>query len=348
MTEKEPFVSSTTATASATTGPHEHSDDDALRVCVERIAAERFGACPSDIAELERKRSQFSSFYAADVITVRLNSGRQFKVFLKNFGSFDHAKDTMQARREREVVVYRDVLAGSGLGTPEYYGSVWDESQGRFWLLLEFVEGLPMSHLEFDDWVPPAGWLGRMYGYFAQHPEEWQNCDALVRHDSSFFHSIAQEALRTVSQHSSDMGRRLEPIVRLYDRAVSVMTSQPKTLVHGTYRPPQIIIDKSRHPMRICPVDFEKAAIGASLYDLTFIADGFDMLRLHRLFEAYRSEAERAGMSVPDNAEMTHIVDCFRLHRIMNWLAVSMARKYEDDVIHKLMNMAQNVGALVL
>ena len=78
---------------------------------------------------LERKRSQFSSFYAADVITVRLHSGREFKVFLKNFGSFDHAKDMMQARREREALVDRDVLAGSALGTPEYYGSVWDELQ---------------------------------------------------------------------------------------------------------------------------------------------------------------------------------------------------------------------------
>jgi hypothetical protein len=337
-----------TTTATPTATAQQESDERALRDCIDRIAAEKFGASPSAIAALERKRSQFSSFYAADVITVRLSSGREFKVFLKNFGSFDHAKDTMQARREREVIVYRDVLAGSGLGTPDYYGSVWDESQGRFWLLLEFVEGLPMSHLEFDDWVPPAGWLGRMYGYFSKHPERWANCDALVRHDAAFFNSIAQEALRTVSEYSRDMGKRLEPVVHRYDQAVTVMTSQPKTLVHGTYRPPQIIIDKSRQPMRICPVDFEKAAIGASLYDLTFIADGFDTPRLHRLFEAYRSEAERAGVNVPDNAEMTHVVDCFRLHRIMNWLAVSMARKYKDDVIQKLMNMAQNVGDLVL
>jgi len=127
-----------------------------------------------------------------------------------------------------------------------------------------------------------------------------------------------------------------------------VMTAQPKTLVHGTYRPPQIILDKSREPMRICPVDFEKAAVGASLYDLTFIADGFDTPRLHRLFEAYRTEAQNAGVTVPDNAEMTYIVDCFRLHRIMNWLAVSMARKYEDKIIHKLMGMAEQVGSVVL
>ena len=340
-------LTSTTTSDAADAGKRADEDAAALRQCLERIVAEQFAASPSSIAAIEQQRSQFSSFYAADVITVRLTTGQAFKVFLKNFGSFDHAKDTMQARREREVIVYRDVLAGADLDTPKYYASVWDESQGRFWLLLEYVEGLPMSHLEFDDWVPPAGWLGRMYGYFAKHPEKWQQCDALVQHDAAFFTNIAGEALRTVSEFSSDLGKRLAPIVGRYDKAVDVMTSQPKTLVHGTYRPPQIIIDKTRQPMRICPVDFEKAAVGASLYDLTFIADGFDTPRLHRLFEAYRREAKRAGVSVPDNAEMTHIVDCFRLHRIMNWLAVSMARRYEEKIIHKLIGMAEEVDGLV-
>src|SRR5687767_4844660 len=104
----------TTAAAELTTNAsHPDSDGEALRACIDRIAADKFSASPSAIASLERNRSQFSSFYAADVVTVRLSSGQEFKVFLKNFGSFDHAKDTMQARREREVIVYRDVLANS-------------------------------------------------------------------------------------------------------------------------------------------------------------------------------------------------------------------------------------------
>jgi hypothetical protein len=45
---------------------------------------------------------------------------------------------------------------------------------------------------------------------------------------------------------------------------------------------------------------------------------------------------------------MTFIVDCFRLHRVMNWLAVSMARKYDDETNHKLLGMAETLGRLVL
>jgi hypothetical protein len=331
-----------------TTDQLRRSDAEVLRCCIERIVAEQFPGKSSSIDTVQRKRSRFSSFYASDVITVRFANGEEFKVFLKDFSSFDHPKDAMERRREREVAAYRDLLADAGLDTARYLGAVRDDSQGRFWLLLEFVEGLPVSHLGFEDWVPAAAWLGRMYAYFNRRRELWDNCDLLMRHDASYFESIAQSALESVTGFSPELGRRLEPIVRRYDKAVAAMTGQPQTLVHGTYRPAQIIIDKAFRPPRICPVDFEKAAVGASLYDLTFLVDGFDLPRLHQLFDAYRAEATRCGIRVPDNMEMKFVVDCFRLHRVMNWLAVSIARGYSADVIHKLMGMAEELGALVL
>jgi aminoglycoside phosphotransferase (APT) family kinase protein len=325
------------------------SAEDALRACLEAIVAEQLGAPPSEIAEIARERSRFSSFYASDVVHVHLTSGQHFKVFLKDFGSFHHPKDTMQERRDRELIVYRDVLARAGLDTARYYGSVWDNDNGRFWLLLEFVEGLPVSHLEFEDWVAPAGWLGRMYGKLAQHPDCWRNSQVLVRHDGRFFETIAQDALRAIIDFSSDLGRRLEPIVGGYHQAVAVMTQEPQTLVHGTYRPAQIIIDHARRPIpRVCPVDWEKAALGASLYDLTFLVDGFDPPRLRQLFQAYRSGAAEYGLRVGDDQEIEHVVNCFRLHRVMNWLAVSLARRYDAQTIQKLIGMAQDVGKLVL
>ena len=324
------------------------SDEDVLRECLEGVVSTRFGRPASEITAVERKRSKYSSFYASDVITVRLATGDEVRVFLKDFGSYHHPKDSMEERREREIAVYRDLLAGTGLDTAEYYGSVSDPAEGRFWLLLEYVEGVPVRHLEFERWVAPASWLGRMYAQFGPRPELYRDNPLLARHDASFFKNTAEEALRSVTDYSADLARRLAPIVGRYDKPVAVMTAQQQTLVHGTFRPAQIITDDSRHPPRICPVDFEKAAVGASLYDLTFFVDGFDPPRLRRLFEAYRQGAAQGGVRVPDDAEMTHVVDCFRLHRVMNWLAVSLARRYTDDVIWKLIGMAEDISALVL
>src|SRR5438105_1367907 len=81
--------------------------EQVLRSCLEQIVVEHYSNRPSRIEAIERKRSQFSSFYASDIITVRLASGDELKVFLKDFGSFHHVKDTMKERREREAVVYR-------------------------------------------------------------------------------------------------------------------------------------------------------------------------------------------------------------------------------------------------
>jgi len=323
------------------------SDEDVLRECLDDIVERHFHSPPSSIARVERRRSRYSSFYASDVITVGLTSGEEFKVFLKDFGSYHHPKDHMEERREREVVVYRDLLPDAGLDTAAYYGSVSDPAEGRFWLLLEYVEGVPVRHLEFERWIAPAEWLGRMYGYFLRHRELWGNCDVLARHDETFFRDTAGHALRSVTDYSPELAERLAPIVGRYDRAVAVMTSQPQTLVHGTYRPAQIITDDARTPPRICPVDFEKAAVGASLYDLTFFVDGFPPPRLRLLFDAYRQGAAQYGVSVPDDEEMNVVVDCFRLHRVMNWLAVSLERRYTDDVIRKLIGMAENIGRLV-
>ena len=58
--------------------------------------------------------------------------GESFRFFLKDYGFSRQSKDAPEARRDRELRVYRDLLAGADLGTPAYYGSVWNEQVGRF------------------------------------------------------------------------------------------------------------------------------------------------------------------------------------------------------------------------
>ena len=146
------------------------AEEQVLRECLERIVADVFGSGPA-ITAVQRKRSQYSSFYGSDVLTVRLEDGGEFQVFLKDFGSHQRVKEGMKGRREREVAVYRDLLPAAGLGTARYYGSHWDEAQGRFWLFLEYVPGVPVAHSPFEYWVAAAGWLGRKDAYFARQAD---------------------------------------------------------------------------------------------------------------------------------------------------------------------------------
>jgi hypothetical protein len=325
----------------------QQADEEALRGCLEGTFPELFGGA-SEVASVSRSRFEASASYDAYVVTVRLAAGGELKIFLKDFGFSRLPKEGLDQRRERELRVYRDLLAGAELGTARYYGSVWDSSEGRFWLFLEFVDGLLLRDCELDYWVEAAGWLGRVQGSFARHPDRLARCDCLLRHDAGFFQSKAEQALRAVSQTSASLAARLGEVVSRYDRLVAVMASQPSTLVHGSYRPENILVGCHAQPPRVCPIDWELAAVGAPLYDLAFISDGFQPPELDRLWGAYREQAGAWDFTVPDREEMRYVVDCFRLHKILKSLSESWEKRFPAATVAKLVEMGEGLGRPLL
>jgi aminoglycoside phosphotransferase (APT) family kinase protein len=304
------------------------TDTDVLRLWLEAHLAAR-GAAGARITAIDRRRSGESSSYASDVVRVRLAAGEELRFFLKDFGASQFPKESLQRQRDRELHVYRDLLARAGLGAPEYHGSVWDDAQGRFWLLLEFVDGTPLDYCVFDYWVQAAAWLGRLHGAFARQADRLRACDFLVRHDADFFRSRAQLALEGVSRLWPALAGRLADVVRRYESCVEVMVRQPPTLVHGSYNPRNILVDARSEPARISPVDWEMAAVGSALYDLAYLAYGFEPPSLDRLIDAYRDEARAQDIALPDREQMRQVLDCFRLHRLLT------ARKRLSGVQHR-------------
>lgn len=151
-----------------TTRTSKRADEVVLCQCLNRIVPDIFGR-QLGIEAINRRRSDYSSWYASDIVTVQLATGEEFKIFLKDFGSYLRPKEGMEQRRERELRVYQDLLAAADLGTVKYYGSVWDKSQGRFWLLLEFVNGMEVRFCDFEYWVTAAAWTDA--GIFRAAPQ---------------------------------------------------------------------------------------------------------------------------------------------------------------------------------
>jgi hypothetical protein len=84
---------------------------------------------------------------------------------------------------------------------------------------------------------------------------------------------------------------------------------------------------------------------GLCFFDLAFLTDGFDQQRLAQLFEAYRGQAEQGGLRLCGPEEMKYLVDCHRLHRIFNWIAVCVERNFPENKVTKLRGMAAEVSA---
>ncbi len=323
------------------------SDERVLRQCLEEIVADRLGR-QSSIVDVQRKRIRYIGSYDCDVVTVRLTNGEAVRLFLKDYGFSRRSKDHQEKRRERELSVYRDLFARTDLGTPEYYGSVWDESQGRFWLLIELVEGIIIKDHNAKQGVIAAGWLGRMQGFFLQHPDYLSGRVFLIRHDASFFRSKAELALQDVAHIAPISAQRLTKLVDRYDQAIQVMAKQPLTLAHGAYIPWHILLDMSCEPLRVCPIDWESAALGATLYDLAIFTDGVEPQTRQRIWDAYRRAAKQAGVPVPDRPQMRYVIDCFRLHRIFDWLSRGVEKQFSAEKVAKLVTQAEQLGALVL
>lgn len=315
------------------------SDDCVLREQLERIVAKRFGP-GHEIVALERTLFPHLGSYDCHTVSVQLHAGIAFRCFLKDYGFSRQSKDAPEARRDRELRVHRDLLAGAGLDTPAYYGSVWDEGSARYWLLIELVEGRSLDEVSRESGALAADWLARMHAHFEQQPERLAACDFLTRLDADFFRSRARHALRDVAQIAPDALRRLTSVLPHYEAAIPAMTAGPPTLVHGGYIPWHLIVDRSRDPLRTCVIDWELAALGSRFYDLAYFADEGRTRTIDPICDAYLAAASKHGLDAPDPAALRHTVHCFRLQRVFDWLSRSVERELPAQKVSKLVDRA--------
>jgi aminoglycoside phosphotransferase (APT) family kinase protein len=293
--------------------------EEALQRSVEVALARLEGNEPT-VAAIHRRGFPGSTSYAVEIVTVELTSGDALDIFLKDYGRSRLPKDAAAQRRERELRVYEEFLEHRELGTARFYGARRDEAAARFWLMIEFVDGELLRDCTFEYWPAAVAWLGRLHGRFGGQRDRLRSSGFLVHHDARFFIQAAERALRATSGLSRALAQRLATVLDGYDAIVAVLSRESETLVHGSYRPQNVLVDRSSEPTRICPTDWELAAFGRSAYDLAFICDGFRPPRLDELFDAYDREAERSGVDLRDRDELRHEVQCFRLHKTINSL----------------------------
>jgi aminoglycoside phosphotransferase (APT) family kinase protein len=327
--------------------PRGIAHDGALRRCLEEDVAPRVVGRHARVTAVERRPSRASTSYDTEIVTARLAGGGRLDVFLKDFGRTRLPKEALDHRRERELGVYRELIGDSDVGTARYYGSVWDEDAGRYWLLLELVKGTELRSLGVEHWIPAAGWLGRLQGRFAGSAAVGNPPPFLLRHDAAFFRARGESARRGVERIAPTLAARMEKVLEGYERIIGVMAGQAPTLVHGAYRPANILIDRTNGHVRICPTDWELAAVGSGLHDLAFFCDGFEPPVLDRMWDAYCGELEQAGLRAPDRDELRRVVDCFRVYRVISWLAPAVEKRYSVDDVERLVARGELLLPLV-
>ncbi len=304
---------------------------------------------PGGLRLLDHAPLEETTCFPCYLVNFSTTEGRHLKLFLKDYSAWRLPKDGLAGRTTREVRVYRDLLSTADLGTAAFNRAGQRDREGYSWLLLEYVPGVALRACGFDAYVRTAGWLGKLHAHFGLNPGKLDGADFLVQQGKDFFRDRAQLALHALRDYGRGLADRFEAVLEGYDTIVERLAAQDATLVHGSFRPQNILLLEAENAWRVCPVDWELAALGSPFYDLAFLVDGFAPRELDLLLDHYCHELAMHGMPVPARDAMLEMIAYVRLHKMAKSLADSQPMAFPISTVAKILAMAEKVrGDIVL
>ncbi len=296
-------------------------DEARLRLTVEEVLQEALGRSVK-ISTLKHEPSPFATLFPANILHIRLQSGKRISLFLKHLGSEESDHPEKQCP-DREIRIYEELLGNDNLPVVKYYGSRWNETSNRREVFLEYIDDWNLKYHELEHWFTAARRLAHLHAHFASQAEMLLACQYLLQFDAVYYYEWADRALLIVADQSAGLAADLEPVVKSYDRVVDVITRQPLTLVHNDPSPKNVIADRSSSPARICLVDWEMAGMGCGLMDLVHLKYGLDRENDQKMREAYGAELAGTGLLPSSPQDLGSLFAACEIHKTVYRLAHS-------------------------
>lgn len=316
------------------------------------------------IQKLRRRRSNYSSSYTIENLELELDHGKHLSLIFKDLSPTSLLKTAKEVRPrflycpQREMETYGTVLDSERFGTAICYGSIERPDLQRYWLFLERVEGPLLWQVgRIEMWRQAAKWLTRLHSHFLAN----NGCsDALL--PQCLLHYDTNHYMRWVTRAEDFLSRRRASLVeglyasfRLladnYDRVVKRLLSMPQTFIHGEFYPANVIIGKSGCNKRICPIDWEVAAVGPGLIDLAALTAGsWNPEQKQLLIKAYRDALEPVRDWPPSLSQLLELVDYCQLHLAVQWLGWSgqwsPPKSHAQDWLREAVGAARRLGVI--
>jgi aminoglycoside phosphotransferase (APT) family kinase protein len=268
------------------------------------------------IREIKRRPCPYYSSYHIEELDVTLADGTQLPVIFKDMtllAEVRHVKPSFLFDPLREIEVYRDVLAPRALGTAKLLGAVTDN--GRHWLFLERVTGDLLWQVgDTTIWRATARWLARFHRTSA-------TASRLLRYDRAYYQQWME---RATAFHPA-----AGDLVPAYERAVKRLLELPVTFIHGEFYASNILIQGNR----ICPIDWEMAALGPALMDLAALSGG------------EWTDEQRADLARAYGGADPVTLDACRLHLAVRWLGWSKEWTPPHEHAQNWLQEAQTLAA---
>lgn len=297
------------------------ASDGQLVPVLERCLSGHYGRSRR-VRALERRESPYRSSFALEELDLELEDGELLALIFKDLGeralsdSARRVKPPFLRDPRRELEVYVSLLGPADLGTARCFGAHVDPAAGRYWLFIERVRAVRIFEVgERSTWEYVARWLARAHQRLASMTPR---TGSLLRYDAEFFRIWPHRALRS-GDLDETVRLRLAEVADGYGAVVDRLLSLPRTVLHGEFYASNVLVDDPEAPRRVCPVDWEQAAVGPGLIDLAAHAGGRwgrdDRAAIAR---AYREALADGEAAAPDTFERD--LELCRLHLAFQWL----------------------------
>jgi thiamine kinase-like enzyme len=143
----------------------------------------------------------------------------------------------------------------------------------------------------------------------------------LLQYDQDFYRQWPRRALQFAKACPPGMKHQIAWLTERYEPVVERLAALPPTVIHGEFYASNVLVHQSNGGLRICPVDWEMAAIGPGLIDLAALVAGAwsddDRLRFVRAY--FDARVATAGEGPTFDELCVDLLFC-RLHLAMQWL----------------------------
>ena len=339
--------------------PGERIGTAELHVALEQALSRRSGT-KRRVSGLKRRPSIYSTSFVIDELDARLDDGTSLRLLYKDLSRFSVLEAALEVKPAflydpmREIETYRTILEASQLGTATCYGAIVDAGAGRYGLFLEKVAGLELYQVgDFATWRRVSAWLAAMHARFAGMTGRVARAAPLLRYDGDFYRLWAGRARSSLDRAglrlSRDACRGMEQLFENYDRVIEQLVALPMTFIHGEFYASNVLVQEEGKDLRVCPVDWEMAAVGPGLIDLAALTSGgWTADERKDLALAYHSAlVPRENWPLAPDAFLAALDYC-RLHLAVQWLGWSTGwtppPEHAQDWLGEALGLAEKLG----
>jgi len=192
-----------------------------------------------------------------------------------------------------------------------------------------------------------------MHSRFAGETELFAQAAPLLSYSGDFYRLWLRHAQAFLcrAEPSQPKGVRhgIEWLAKRYEQVVERLVELPMTFIHGEFYASNGLVQETAREPRVCPVDWEMAAVGPGLIDLAALtAGGWTADEKTALALAYHGVlAPHAGWPSTPDVFLT-MLDYCRLHLGMQWLGWSSEwsppPEHAQDWLGEALSLAERLG----